>query len=160
MIRRIASESEIEESAAVVRAAFAGIATEFGLTQTNCPSHPAFLTADALRAMRDRGSTMFGLFEGERQVGFVAVEKASEAVHCVEKLAVLPEHRHAGYGRRLMEFASEHVRAAGGRTVSIGIVNENRVLKDWYLSLGFRETGAKRFPHLPFEVCFMEKSDI
>ena len=31
------------------------------------------------------------------------------------------------------------------------------LLKNWYMSYGFRETGTKAFPHLPFTVCFMEK---
>lgn len=41
--------------------------------------------------------------------------------------------------------------------LSIGIINENKVLKQWYSSFGFNETGFKKFPHLPFTVCFMEK---
>jgi hypothetical protein len=48
-------------------------------------------------------------------------------------------------------------RAAGGRKLSIGVVDENAVLKRWYAAQGFRETGRKRFPHLPFTVSFMEK---
>ncbi len=42
--------------------------------------------------------------------------------------------------------------------MSVGLVDENAVLKRWYAALGFRETGKKRFAHLPFTVCFMEKA--
>jgi len=158
MIREIACESELGESAGVVRESFATVAAEFGLTQANCPTHPAYTAAGRLRELREKGARLFGLFEGDSQIGFVAIEKASESVYYVERLAVLPKQRHSGHGRRLMEFACDWVRSAGGETVSIGIINANRVLKDWYASLGFGETCTKSFAHLPFDVCFMERA--
>ncbi|MEJ6951365.1 hypothetical protein [Natronospora cellulosivora (SeqCode)] len=42
------------------------------------------------------------------------------------------------------------------KVLKIGVINENKVLKEWYIDLGFLETGRKNFSHLPFEVCFME----
>ena len=157
MIREIAAEEELEQSAAVVRYSFMTVAAEFTLTLENCPTHPAFTTAEKLRHMRDRGVKLFGLFDGDRQIGFVAVEKASDAVYYVERLAVLPEYRHAGMGRRLMDFAFDYVRQAGGEVISIGVIADNGILKRWYKSYGFRETSLKRFGNLPFTVCFMEK---
>jgi len=50
------------------------------------------------------------------------------------------------------------IRKAGGHEASIGIMNQNKPLKDWYLGQGFVERECKRFDHLPFEVCFMSKS--
>lgn len=44
-----------------------------------------------------------------------------------------------------------------GGSVSIGIINENRVLKNWYIEYRFAETGTRKSSHLPFEVCFLEK---
>ena len=76
----------------------------------------------------------------------------------MERLAVLPSYRHRGIGRALMDFAFEAVKKHGGKKVSIGIINENRVLKNWYMEYGFVETGTRVFRHLPFEVCFMEKA--
>jgi ribosomal protein S18 acetylase RimI-like enzyme len=75
----------------------------------------------------------------------------------MEKLAVLPDKRHNGCGRMLMDFACEIIREKNGNLISIGIINENTVLKNWYIKYGFKEKEVKRFPHLPFEVCFMEK---
>jgi diamine N-acetyltransferase len=43
-----------------------------------------------------------------------------------------------------------------GRQVSIGIIDDHTVLKNWYLGLEFKETNTKQFAHLPFTVCFME----
>jgi len=57
----------------------------------------------------------------------------------------------------LMDFACEKISERNGKLISIGIINENSVLKNWYIKYGFIEKGLKRFDHLPFEVCFMEK---
>jgi ribosomal protein S18 acetylase RimI-like enzyme len=92
------------------------------------------------------------------QVGFVAIEKADDKVYYLDKLAVLPEYRHKGYGGKLVEFVSNFVKKHNGQKVSLGMINESTVLKKWYQKLGFKETGTQSFEHLPFTVCFMEKS--
>ncbi len=78
-------------------------------------------------------------------------------LYYIEKLAVLPEDRHSGFGRMLMDLALDHVRERGGKTISISLIDENRVLKRWYQDYGFVETEVRRFEHPPFAVCFMEK---
>lgn len=157
MIRQVGTDTELEKSAAVIRGAFSTVAAEFGITKENCPSHPAFMSADRLRIMKGHGVSLFGLFENSAQIGFVAVGKASGGLYFIEKLAVLPEHRRNGLGKRLMDYALDHVKQEGGNKLSIGIIDEHRVLKAWYADYGFVETGVRRFEHLPFAVCFMEK---
>ncbi len=157
MIRILDSADELEKSVSVIRESFAGVALEFGLTGDNCPTHPSFQTLDRLRLMKDRGVELYGLFENAEQVGFVAVEEADDDLYYLERLAVLPGHRHRGRGRAMVEFVEQRVRHLGGKRISVGIIAEGRVLKDWYESLGFRETETKHFETLPFEVCFMDK---
>jgi hypothetical protein len=41
--------------------------------------------------------------------------------------------------------------------VKIGIINENLKLKKWYIDYSFIELAVKQYPHLPFNVCFLEK---
>lgn len=156
IIRRVSGD--LEEYAYVIRNAFITVANEFQLTKENAPTNPAFLGADALERMRDKGATMFGAYEGESCVGFVAAQEANEETFYMERLAVLPEYRHGGIGRKLMDTVFDYVRENGGKKVSIGIINENTKLKNWYLQYGFVETAVKHFEHLPFEVCFMEKT--
>jgi ribosomal protein S18 acetylase RimI-like enzyme len=100
---------------------------------------------------------MYGGYVNDILAGFVALEKASEDNYYLEKLSVLPQYRHHGYGERLLSFAFETVKTLGGKKVSIGIINDNTVLKNWYIRNGFVETGRRVFEHLPFEVCFMER---
>lgn len=54
--------------------------------------------------MKENGIEMYGLYEEDRFVGFVALEKANEEVYWLEKLAVLPEFRHKGYGLECREW--------------------------------------------------------
>jgi ribosomal protein S18 acetylase RimI-like enzyme len=156
LIREIADEDGLKNSARVIRNSFRTVAAEFGLTRVNCPTHPTFTTISQLRELRAKGVRFFGFFLGEKQVGCVGIEKSGDNPYWMEKLAVIPKHRHQGYGERLVEFALDYVREKKGPTLSLGMINEHTVLKDWYKKLGFRETGIKRFSHLPFDVCFME----
>jgi hypothetical protein len=48
------------------------------------------------------------------------------------------------------------VKELGGHKISIGIIEENTVLKRWYSNNGFIHLGTKTFDHLPFTVGFME----
>ncbi len=157
MIKEITDDSGLKESVEVIRDSFITVANGFGLNKDNCPSNPAFISLKKLRELRKKGIRTFGLFCDSRQVGFVALEKASDAVYYMEKLAVLPEYRHRGFGKQLIDFVFDYVRRENGRKVSIGIIDRNTVLKDWYRDCGFVETGTRQFEHLPFLVCFMEK---
>ena len=157
MIREITDESELRRSVDVIRESFRTVADEFGLTEGNCPTNPAFITLERLEALRGKSVKFFGLYEEEEQIGFVALEKADAGVYYLEKLAVVPDRRHNGHGKNLVEFVCDHAIAAGGTTVSIGIMDNHTLLKDWYKTLGFTQTGTKRFEHLPFVVSFMEK---
>ena len=113
---------------------------------------------EALQTLADKGVDFFGAFQDGNLVGFVAIEKADDDVYYMEKLAVLPAFRHHGCGARLIRHVMEKVREGGGRKVSIGIIEENAVLKNWYARNGFVVTGIRQFAHLPFQVCFMERA--
>lgn len=157
-IKEILNEKELENSVRVIADSFKTVAVEFNLNKDNCPTHPSFVTMKQLNEMKRKGLKSFGLFENDTQVGFVAVEKKKHQVYRLEKLAVLPEYRHKGYGGILIEFAEGYVKNAEGKTLSIGIINEHAVLKQWYEAKGFKETAVMKFAHLPFDVCFMEKA--
>ena len=157
MIRETLKENELINSVKVIRDAFKTVAIEFKLNKNNCPTHPSFLTIKQLNELKKKGTRFFGLFLNDLQIGFVAIEKADEDTFFMEKLAALPEYRHKGYGGQLADYVFEYVKNSGGTTVSIGIIDEHTVLKNWYKTLGFQETGIKKFEHLPFTVCFMEK---
>ena len=158
-IRPVTDTNEFGEYARVLRNSFATVAAALGLTPENAPTNAAFIDANRLRESFDKGAIFFCAIEDNRMIGTVAVEKSGdcEGLYYIERLAVLPEYRHMGYGTLLMDHACAEIVRRGGNRVSIGIINENDVLKKWYSGYGFTETGIKRFEHLPFTVCFMEK---
>ncbi len=147
---------ELDACAGVIRKAFLTVAEEFGLTPENAPTNGAFLKTERLVADREKGCLQYGLFTGNDLIGYVQLEKADGGVYYVEKLAVLPEKRHMGCGRRLLDFAASKVRALGGGKIGIAIIEENSRLKNWYAAYGFTHTGAKKYDHLPFTVGYME----
>ena len=155
----IQSEDEIQECAVLLAKSFATVAKQYGLTEDNAPTNPAFMTAQRLSEYLRKPVMLFGMLEDNRLVGCVALERAKTEpdTFYVERLAVDPTQRHQGYGETLMSFATETIRRVGGRQASIGVMNQNKVLKDWYQRQGFVEIERKHFEHLPFEVCFMSK---
>lgn len=156
-IREITDAAEFAASARVIRNSFRTVAQEFGLNRENAPTHASFLTVRQLRELRKRPVKFFGLFLADRQIGFIAVEKADADLYYIEKLAVLPAYRHWGCGAKLVGFAIDYIRENKGKQVALGMILESTALKDWYKKLGFREISTHKFPGLPFTVCFMER---
>jgi GNAT superfamily N-acetyltransferase len=155
-IREI-TDGPLDTGHAVIREAFGAVNEKLGITRENCPRFPSFRSLDELVEQRDRGARFFGAFVDGRQVGVVLVEREDDGRYFARRLAVLPAYWRRGIGEALMARAVACVRESGGAVIHIGIVYENTVLKNWYLSLGFRETGTETFPGLPFTVGFLEK---
>ena len=155
-IREITTTDQLERTTQIVREAFADVARMMDLTPRNAPSNPAFTTVEKMAAMQQK-MPFFGLYLDGGQIGCVAVEQASDEVFYMERLAILPAHRHAGYGAKLVDFVMDYARQKGGKKVSLGMIDSHTVLKEWYKKLGFVQTGTKTFENLPFTVCFMDK---
>ena len=155
MIKQI-KEGDFPECLDTIRKSFQTVADEFGLTPENCPTNGAFMPLTRLENDYKKGDKMYGLYEGDNIVGFVQLVKKENGIFELEKLAVLPEHRHKGYGKQLIRFSEDKVSELGGTVIAIGIIEENTRLKDWYTQNGFAHTGTRAFSHLPFTVGFME----
>ena len=56
----------------------------------------------------------------------------------------------------LLNHAADTVKSLGGKIIKIGIIEENTVLKKWYIANGFVHTGTKKFEHLPFTSGYLE----
>ena len=77
----------------------------------------------------------------------------TDAAHWVlKRLAVLPEARHLGLGRALVEAATDRARTSGATRLTLRIIAENELLGRWYTGLGFRRTLAPRHPGWAFTV--------
>ena len=154
MIRPAAFE-DLPVCLAVIRRSFATVAEEFGLTPENCPTHTSFMPLEKLQKHFDWGWQMFMLLEENVPVGFYGLSEKENGRFELHNLAVLPEYRHRGYGRQLLEDAKRRAMEQGGTALEIGIIEEHTVLKNWYRANGFVPVGTKSFPHLPFTAGYL-----
>lgn len=154
-IRKVRHE-ELDTCAQLIREGFGTVAQEFQLTIQNCPTNGAFIKLEQLLSEWNKGNLMFGLYCGNNMAGFIELEQKTPDNYEIEKLAVLPQYRHMGYGEALLNFGYQTVAKLGASRITIGIIEENTRLKQWYEAKGFIHKGIKQFNHLPFTVGFME----
>jgi ribosomal protein S18 acetylase RimI-like enzyme len=156
---RVLSDSNLSVCIKVLNESHATVAKEFGFTKETNPSNSAFIDESALKRNLEKGIELYLLINDDKAAGCIAIEKSVNETNTfyIEKVSVLPEYRHKGYGTMLMDFATGKIKKSGGKCVSIALIDSNNILKNWYLNQGFFETTVKEFPHLPFRVCFMKK---
>jgi GNAT superfamily N-acetyltransferase len=88
-------------------------------------------------------------------IACVACARLSAELAELNRLAVLPAHRHRGIGARLVQHIVGLAGSMSVPTISIGIIGEHTDLQRGYRTLGFKDGELKRFAHLPFSVRYM-----
>ena len=99
---------------------------------------------------------MYGLYAGKKIIGYMSLSKQDDNTYELHNLAILPEYRHNGFGKQMLDFAKETVKSLGGIKIKIGIIEESTILKNWYIANGFESVGTKKFDHLPFTSGYLE----
>lgn len=150
---------DLSEIVQVLQVSHGTVAKEFGFTQETNPTNNAFIEASTLKNQLNNGIELYALSVNNQLIGCIAIEKSKRVIdtYYIEKVSVVPEERNQGVGVRLMDFAMEKIKEAGGKNASIALNDSNTKLKNWYSSQGFIETGTTDFEQLPFRVCFMNK---
>jgi len=155
---RQAACDDVVAIANLIRAAFADVAERFRLTPENCPKHPSNCEPKWIVEAMDKGVAFYVLEDDDALLGCVALEQPEKQGVCyLERLAVLPQYRHQGLGKRLVAHVESEAHKRGLQRVEIGIIAEQDDLRNWYEQVGFKVTGEKGFAHLPFRVAFMAK---
>jgi len=150
MIREI-TKNELPACLEVIHKSFATVAEDFGFTRENCPTHTSFMELGKLQEEYDSGR-IFGYFQNGLLIGLFVLSKREESAYKLKHLAVLPEYRHNGYGKTLLEYAKLKVKELGGNKLELGMINESTILKSWYIASGFRVTDLQKYDKLPFTV--------
>ncbi|MBQ7669205.1 MAG: GNAT family N-acetyltransferase [Clostridia bacterium] len=150
--------SDIPECVAVIRNSFKTVADEFGFTEENAPRFTAFAVNEdrLLYHLNVEKRPMFKYVEGGRIIGYYSL-LINDSECELNNLCVLPEFRHRGLGKELLEDAFKESKRAGCAVVKIGIVEENTVLKKWYEGFGFRHTNCEKYDFFPFTCGYMER---
>jgi N-acetylglutamate synthase-like GNAT family acetyltransferase len=157
MVIKEASKADISILLDIIRKSFAGVAKKFNLTVENCPKNLAFCTEQRIEDDFARGLQYYMLDNDGQTCGCVALEKASDEIFYLERLAVSPEYRRRGFGTALVNHVFDQVKETGAIRVEIGIISKDMELKSWYKRFGFISKGTRRLHHLPFVVEFMYK---
>jgi N-acetylglutamate synthase-like GNAT family acetyltransferase len=155
------SEANLEEAellASIIRQSFLDVARRFDLTPSNCPSHPSNCTVEWVKTAMEKGINYYLLRIEDEPSGCVALERASEEVCYLERLAVLPAHRGRSLGRTLVSHVQQKALDQGLVHVEIAVIASQTELIEWYAHLGFVFKRTAHYPHLPFEVTFMRKT--
>lgn len=156
MIYEVEKE-ELRECLEVIHQSFRTVAEQFGLTQENCPKHTSFIPLSFLETQMSWGWHMYALYAGKKIIGYMSLSNEGGDVFELHNLAVLPEYRHNGFGKLLLDHVKDVVKSLGDKTIKIGIIEKSTVLKNWYIANGFAHTGTKKFDHLPFTSGYFER---
>lgn len=158
MIKEI-SKKDIAECVCVIRKSFLTVAEDFGFTAENAPRFTAFaVTEDRLLYQFDiEKRPMYAYFENKNIIGYYSLLIKNNSECELNNLCVLPEYRHKNIGTILLENSYENAKKFGCNKISIGIVEENNLLRKWYEKNGFIHIGTEKFDFFPFTCGYMEK---
>ena len=162
MLIRVAPDDEflVKQSVSVLQKCFGTVALEFRLTRENNPSNPAFIDEASFKDHLKKDVEFYLCFEERKPAGCIAIERSPQdsTLFYIERVGVMPQFRHRKLGRKLIGNAFDKILELGGNRVSVGIIDQNVRLKNWYLEQGFSQMSVKKIDHLPFDVCFLERS--
>lgn len=136
--------------------------------ERQCFSHPWSVRhfRDALRnAPRSRILLLRAPFDasdaGRGIRAYSVVQAVADEMH-VHNLAVEPDHRRHGLGRRLMELALDWGRRRGARRAFLEVRPTNAPALALYGSLGFRTVSLRRryYQHPTEDALVLEKDDL
>lgn len=158
MIKKIEA-LDIPSCVKVIRDSFLTVANEFEFTAENAPGFTAFATTKErlLWQMNTEHRLMYAYFDNENIVGYYSLLLQENDECELNNLCVLPSYRHKGIGEELLKSAFDEAINLGCSKVSIGIVEENTVLRKWYEAFGFVHTKTEKYDYFPFTCGYMEK---
>jgi len=141
----------------IINKSFMTIALQYNLTKENAPKHPAFINSDVIMTQLNRGFKMYGYFINEQLVGCVGYWTDDGGINHIERLATLPEHRHLGIGKKLMEFVENKIMENRGKIAEVHVLDKNTTLIQWYKKMEYTIIRIDELKHLPFNSCVMNK---
>jgi N-acetylglutamate synthase-like GNAT family acetyltransferase len=97
-----------------------------------------------------KGGHIFMVYLGHQAVGCVALIPLGQGVYELSKMAVAPELRGLGIGRRLLEHAITQAKQMGARSLFLGSNAKLTSAVHLYESVGFRHVPPGNIPPMPY----------
>ena len=141
----------------IINKAFLTIAHQFNLTKENAPRHPAFITYEVIENQLNKGFKLYGYINNDQIVGCVGYWTDNNGINHIERLATLPEYRHLGIGKKLMNFVENKIKENNGIIAEVHVLDKNLLLIEWYKKLNYVKIRIDELKHLPFNSYVMNK---
>ena len=152
------NNNNIKECVDVIKESFLTVAKEFGFTIENAPRFTAFATTEQrlLWQLNHENRPMYTFVVDGHIIGYYSLMLQENKECELNNLCVLPQFRHQGIGKKLLLHSFNEAKSLGCSKMNIGIVEENRILKKWYESFGFKHIRTQKFDFFPFTCGYME----
>jgi ribosomal protein S18 acetylase RimI-like enzyme len=145
----------------ILNRAFLTVALSFGFTKDSVPRFPAFIDSDVIEKQLNNGLKMYGYKINNQIVGCIGYSFYKDQVYFIERLATLPEFRHLGIGKKLMEYIENKIKENGGNTAEINVVDKNVILEKKKKKMNYKQIRIDKLVDgkikLPFDSCVMTK---
>ena len=143
----------------ILNKAFLTVAQQYNFTKENAPTFPAFIRHDKIDDFL-KGIKMYGYKLNDKIIGCAGYSYNKDHIYFIKRLATLPEYRHLGVGKKLLEFIENEIKNLGGKKIEIHVIDKNIVLREWYKKLNYIEIKIDENKTLPFNSCTMIKEII
>ena len=97
------------------------------------------------------GGHVYVAAQGDTVVGTVALIRFGDGIYELSKMAVAPETRGQGIGRKLLIYVLEQARALGTHTVFLGSSKKLENAVHLYETLGFRHVPPSELPEMKYD---------
>gem|GEM_PF-1244597 len=123
----------------------------YDIYMLNCASFVEAWSVMALGMWQERGDTLDVWYSHDgRLAAYYLGQDVLDEVHIMQ-IAVAPEFRLSGLGRRLMQYEIERKRAAGMASMHLEVRASNRAAQKLYTSLGFETVGRRNAYYAAFD---------
>lgn len=156
-IRKVRPE-DIPACSEIIRKSFKTVADEFGFTEENAPRFTAFaMCPERIEYwMNEQKRPMYIYEDGGIPAGFYSLLVNDNGECELGSISVLPDHRHKGIGKSLLDHSVRIAGSLGCNTMNLSIVEENKVLRKWYEDNGAVHIRTQRFDFFPFTCGYMK----
>lgn len=97
-----------------------------------------------------KGGHIFLAYAGGEAVGCVALIPMDDGVYELSKMAVSPQLRGAGIGRKLIEYTIARAKAMGAKSLFLGCSTKLKNAVHLYETVGFRHVAPEKLPPMAY----------